>query len=29
MLANWDPLHPPIITEFAGSAKFENVEVEA
>ena len=26
MLANWDPLTRPIITEFAGSAKFENVE---
>ena len=26
MLANWDPLTRPIITEFAGKAKFENVE---
>ena len=26
VLANWDPLTRPIITEFAGSAKFENVE---
>ena len=26
MLANWDPLTRPIITEFAGRAKFENVE---
>jgi DNA-directed RNA polymerase subunit beta' len=25
-LANWDPLTRPIITEFAGKAKFENVE---
>ncbi|MEN9384958.1 MAG: DNA-directed polymerase subunit beta [Pseudomonadota bacterium] len=25
-LANWDPLTRPIITEFAGVAKFENVE---
>jgi DNA-directed RNA polymerase subunit beta' len=25
-LANWDPLTRPIITEFAGRAKFENVE---
>ncbi len=25
-LANWDPLTRPIITEFAGTAKFENVE---
>jgi len=26
VLANWDPLTRPIITEFAGQAKFENVE---
>ncbi|MGB4926719.1 MAG: DNA-directed RNA polymerase subunit beta' [Giesbergeria sp.] len=26
ILANWDPLTRPIITEFAGKAKFENVE---
>ncbi|ASM76574.1 DNA-directed RNA polymerase subunit beta [Vitreoscilla filiformis] len=26
VLANWDPLTRPIITEFAGLAKFENVE---
>ena len=26
ILANWDPLTRPIITEFAGEAKFENVE---
>jgi DNA-directed RNA polymerase subunit beta' len=26
VLANWDPLTRPIITEFAGRAKFENVE---
>ena len=26
ILANWDPLTRPIITEFAGSVKFENVE---
>jgi len=26
ILANWDPLTRPIITEFAGQAKFENVE---
>jgi DNA-directed RNA polymerase subunit beta' len=26
VLANWDPLTRPIITEFAGKAKFENVE---
>ena len=26
ILANWDPLTRPIITEFAGTAKFENVE---
>ena len=26
MLASWDPLTRPIITEFAGRAKFENVE---
>ncbi|WP_101048186.1 DNA-directed RNA polymerase subunit beta' [Macromonas nakdongensis] len=26
VLANWDPLTRPIITEFAGVAKFENVE---
>ncbi len=26
MLANWDPLTRPIITEFAGQVKFENVE---
>jgi DNA-directed RNA polymerase subunit beta' len=26
MLASWDPLTRPIITEFAGKAKFENVE---
>jgi len=26
ILANWDPLTRPIITEFAGVAKFENVE---
>src|SRR5574343_452307 len=26
ILANWDPLTRPIITEFAGLAKFENVE---
>jgi DNA-directed RNA polymerase subunit beta' len=26
MLANWDPLTRPIITEFAGMVKFENVE---
>ena len=26
MLANWDPLTRPIITEFAGKVKFENVE---
>jgi DNA-directed RNA polymerase subunit beta' len=26
VLANWDPLTRPIITEFAGIAKFENVE---
>ena len=26
ILANWDPLTRPIITEFAGRAKFENVE---
>jgi DNA-directed RNA polymerase subunit beta' len=25
-LANWDPLTRPIITEFAGTAKFENIE---
>ena len=25
-LANWDPLTRPIITEFAGRAKFENIE---
>jgi DNA-directed RNA polymerase subunit beta' len=26
ILANWDPLTRPIITEYAGQAKFENVE---
>jgi DNA-directed RNA polymerase subunit beta' len=26
VLANWDPLTRPIITEFAGTVKFENVE---
>ena len=26
VLASWDPLTRPIITEFAGTAKFENVE---
>ncbi len=26
VLANWDPLTRPVITEFAGQAKFENVE---
>ncbi len=26
VLANWDPLTRPIITEFAGRAKFENIE---
>lgn len=26
MLANWDPLTRPIITEYAGKIKFENVE---
>ena len=26
ILANWDPLTRPIITEFAGQTKFENVE---
>ncbi|MFT3718238.1 DNA-directed RNA polymerase subunit beta' [Pseudorhodoferax sp.] len=26
VLANWDPLTRPIITEFAGTTKFENVE---
>ncbi len=26
ILANWDPLTRPIITEFAGEVKFENVE---
>ena len=26
VLANWDPLTRPIITEFAGQTKFENVE---
>jgi DNA-directed RNA polymerase subunit beta' len=26
VLANWDPLTRPIITEFAGKSKFENVE---
>ncbi|WP_428502916.1 DNA-directed RNA polymerase subunit beta' [Roseateles sp.] len=26
ILANWDPLTRPIITEFAGQARFENVE---
>ncbi|MEO8731800.1 MAG: DNA-directed RNA polymerase subunit beta', partial [Rhodoferax sp.] len=26
ILANWDPLTRPIITEFAGMSKFENVE---
>ena len=26
VLANWDPLTRPIITEFAGTAKFENIE---
>src|SRR5204863_5797657 len=26
LLATWDPLTRPIITEFAGRAKFENVE---
>jgi DNA-directed RNA polymerase subunit beta' len=26
VLANWDPLTRPIITEFAGKAQFENVE---
>ncbi|MBS0466899.1 MAG: DNA-directed RNA polymerase subunit beta', partial [Proteobacteria bacterium] len=26
ILANWDPLTRPIITEYAGTAKFENVE---
>ena len=26
ILANWDPLTRPIITEFAGKAQFENVE---
>ena len=26
LLASWDPLTRPIITEFAGKAKFENVE---
>ncbi|MFZ3123558.1 MAG: DNA-directed RNA polymerase subunit beta' [Acidovorax sp.] len=26
ILANWDPLTRPIITEFAGKTKFENVE---
>jgi len=26
ILANWDPLTRPIITEFAGTVKFENVE---
>jgi DNA-directed RNA polymerase subunit beta' len=26
ILANWDPLTRPIITEFAGTAQFENVE---
>jgi DNA-directed RNA polymerase subunit beta' len=25
-LANWDPHHRPIITEYAGTVKFENVE---
>ncbi|HPU11399.1 MAG TPA: DNA-directed RNA polymerase subunit beta', partial [Ottowia sp.] len=26
ILANWDPLTRPIITEFAGTTKFENIE---
>ncbi|MGP1628819.1 MAG: DNA-directed RNA polymerase subunit beta', partial [Giesbergeria sp.] len=26
ILANWDPLTRPVITEFAGKAKFENVQ---
>ncbi|MEW6464476.1 MAG: DNA-directed RNA polymerase subunit beta' [Pseudomonadota bacterium] len=26
ILANWDPLTRPIISEFAGTAKFENIE---
>jgi DNA-directed RNA polymerase subunit beta' len=26
ILANWDPLTRPVITEYAGKAKFENVE---
>ena len=26
ILANWDPLTRPVITEFAGKARFENVE---
>ena len=26
ILANWDPLTRPIITEFAGQVKFENIE---
>jgi DNA-directed RNA polymerase subunit beta' len=26
VLANWDPLTRPVITEFAGKARFENVE---
>ena len=26
VLANWDPLTRPIITEFAGKARFENIE---
>src|SRR5690606_6170235 len=26
ILANWDPLTRPIITEYAGTTKFENVE---
>jgi DNA-directed RNA polymerase subunit beta' len=26
VLANWDPLTRPIITEYAGTVKFENVE---
>ncbi len=26
ILAHWDPLTRPIITEYAGTAKFENIE---
>ena len=26
VLANWDPLTRPVITEFAGQVRFENVE---